>query len=1089
MSLTDTLQDNIEKCQAIQKLAYSLYQTKQYSESITYYERNISLANELDDTELLALTYCNLGLAYLEINEFEKSIRCQKLFLACAREKKNYFNICKALGNIGDAYIKMGEVEEGLQYYYDQIHNVEKSSSIKLKAECYHEFGNVLKKQKQYNTAILKYEKEASLRFELINEDASTYYDSLFSLAEVHEICENFNKAYKSYCEIFNVSKSNKDIDICYKVSGLMGQIHIKIEKYEKGLLAFRFQLECFDEVQTEAIDLGVIHDNISECYLNLQQHKSVIEHLKIYEKIAIENNETQHQNRACKKISLVYRDMNLLSESLLYNEKRLGLIGDLENYQKLEIYRDVADAHLLLGNHGRSLSYFKQLLSLAKDLEKCDFEYYALSGMAKINEGVKQYENSLELHLQALKWTDHLENKEEKCNTYLNIGTIYQLLNDYDNALSYFQTCLEEADSIKSTALKVQSFAKLGKINHLLLKSSDSCHYLDLSLKFSTYLNRKSEIIKASCRYGLKLYFEKSYEHALDVFEKMNDIISQNGSTICSKDLIPYIIASYQFQQKILVTLKRPIEALYIASKIRKYKNSCLYSKLHSSIDILPDTDFELFNEKIKSVDTVIFYYSVVIGYLFCWIILPKYGFVKFWKQKIAEKYTDNNLASSDLDYVIEKSLKEVDNKIDFMVQEIQKAVGIKEQGTFLKELQSRKTENDEINDKISFQVSRGKHLPSERLSEFYNIFMKMNIDFLNSCNDEAEYELVTNNLTFIIPREFNLVSLTMLKSNLQADILCSQYKISSQTSLMQYISQKKRSSLVECSIVQDDDLFVFCNESKYYEEIFDVSRLLNTTAIFGCNTSKEKIKDRIFKSKICHLAVDVAWRSGSLVFVTQDIDREIKNIRPSDSVEVKYYHSPIEKKVSVSESESCFTLNEIMKFSFNCKLLTIGIGPTSTHSDLICSDGLQVLVNTFLSKGCQSVLTCLWPVAEKPRRYFLKMFYHKYMSGSTARKAFNETITMMASSQEYGHPSNWSGFVLYGGDNKIERNTKTFNDGLMEFFENPHRETLKIILHLVSFCYFVLVRLIRYLKTLISLQILLILVSVSLLIEKKIV
>lgn len=108
-----------------------------------YYDQDLALAKDLQDKMNMGRAYCNLGLAHLALGQLDTSLECQKYFFSIAHMTNNlagnldliptfiilisnanqfYFEgKFRALGNIGDVLIKMGEIEEALKMYHRQL--------------------------------------------------------------------------------------------------------------------------------------------------------------------------------------------------------------------------------------------------------------------------------------------------------------------------------------------------------------------------------------------------------------------------------------------------------------------------------------------------------------------------------------------------------------------------------------------------------------------------------------------------------------------------------------------------------------------------------------------------------------------------------------------------------------------------------------------------------------------------------------------------------------------------------------------------------------------------------------------------------
>lgn len=86
-----------------------------------YYDQDLSLAKDLQDKMNMGRAYCNLGLAHLALGNLDTALECQKYFLAIAHMTQHLQGKFRALGNIGDVLIKMGDVEEAVKMYQRQL--------------------------------------------------------------------------------------------------------------------------------------------------------------------------------------------------------------------------------------------------------------------------------------------------------------------------------------------------------------------------------------------------------------------------------------------------------------------------------------------------------------------------------------------------------------------------------------------------------------------------------------------------------------------------------------------------------------------------------------------------------------------------------------------------------------------------------------------------------------------------------------------------------------------------------------------------------------------------------------------------------
>lgn len=100
---------------------YNRYDKSHLVIDYRYYDQDLSLAKDLQDKMNMGRAYCNLGLAHLALGNLETALECQKYFLAIAHMTQHLQGKFRALGNIGDVLIKMGDIEEAVKMYQRQL--------------------------------------------------------------------------------------------------------------------------------------------------------------------------------------------------------------------------------------------------------------------------------------------------------------------------------------------------------------------------------------------------------------------------------------------------------------------------------------------------------------------------------------------------------------------------------------------------------------------------------------------------------------------------------------------------------------------------------------------------------------------------------------------------------------------------------------------------------------------------------------------------------------------------------------------------------------------------------------------------------
>lgn len=146
---------------------YAHYCIGNYREAVRYYDQDLALAKDLQNKVNIGRAYCNLGLSHLSLGNNEIALECQKYFLAIAHMTNNTTGKFRALGNIGDVLIKIGDLEEAGKMFHRQLGIARQSRERLLEATACAALGLVHRLMKKYDKALGYHTQELTLRQEL----------------------------------------------------------------------------------------------------------------------------------------------------------------------------------------------------------------------------------------------------------------------------------------------------------------------------------------------------------------------------------------------------------------------------------------------------------------------------------------------------------------------------------------------------------------------------------------------------------------------------------------------------------------------------------------------------------------------------------------------------------------------------------------------------------------------------------------------------------------------------------------------------------------------------------------------------------
>ncbi len=88
----------------------------QSDSALFYYEESVKLKKIINDVKGLANTLANIGQLYFHKEEYDKGLKYNLEALAIDRKLKNEIGIYQSYINIGEGYLKTGDINSALFY-------------------------------------------------------------------------------------------------------------------------------------------------------------------------------------------------------------------------------------------------------------------------------------------------------------------------------------------------------------------------------------------------------------------------------------------------------------------------------------------------------------------------------------------------------------------------------------------------------------------------------------------------------------------------------------------------------------------------------------------------------------------------------------------------------------------------------------------------------------------------------------------------------------------------------------------------------------------------------------------------------------
>jgi len=567
---------------------------------------------------------------------------------------------------------------------------------------------------------------------------------------------------------------------------------------------------------------------------------------------------------------------------------------------------------------------------------------------------------------------------------------------------------------------------------------------------------------------------------------------------------------ACYQSLQRVLVLLERENEALVVAER----------SRTRAVVDLLmekqgatggPKFDFNV-PKTVTEIEKVVnrqkasvLYFSIAAGYLYCWLIIPTRGIVKFHQASISEgddEERDKPESEKVGGYLLDSHIKAVREGLG--VEAAEGEENQEEDGdVWSNHLEDLGDKLNQDTDRTGFlrMVNRSSKLNSSSysLSSMFSVgslgagstmsgpaasrggssrsrgrerqgwqgpsSLKNLYQLLVEPMEDELPEGVSSELVLVLEGDLYLVPFPVLKGTNCTDYLCERFSLLITPSL----TQLKRRHQKTPEVVENPDKWLVVGNPKLPSTVTEhwgwndipqseaeatiVSEILGTRSLTGSEATKETILARLGEAEAVHLSCHVSWKLSAVVVSPSEFmesarspDRGSGNPRRysihSDTI---HEEEDVRSEATTIElpalSEFLLTAADILNLKLNAKLVVISSCYTRDRHGCATSDGLIGLSRALLAAGVQCVMVSLWPVPDTAVKLIMKAFYSSLLQGSRASRALAEAMTAVQTTKYFQHPANWAGFMLVGQDVKLSNKVALMGQALREIISTPDK------------------------------------------------
>ncbi|MCA1565872.1 MAG: tetratricopeptide repeat protein [Acidobacteria bacterium] len=407
----------------------------------------------------------NIGLAYTDLGEHQKSLKFYKEALVVARREGDQYLIGDLLGALGRACCEAGRVRRALEYYDQWLGITRSLNHLPGQCRALRSLGSAYAELSEIARAIDLYQQSLLIAREIGNprEENAT----LSHLGDAHANLGEMRRAIEFYEQALDNARRIED----YTCEALMlnnlgdlyvdlGDVHRAIELYERRLDMSRRIADHTDEC------LGLI--DLGDAYECLEEFDRAIELYEQALSLARRINDRQSEGQSLSGMGNVYADSDDLDRAADCYQQDLAIMRELGDRRSISAsLNNLANVYAEMGESERAIGLYKEALALARKMEDRRRECETLSNMGNAYADMDRIDRAMKLLQQSISLARKIGNREGEYQALSDMGTIYVETGKYALARGCHERALKLA-------------VELGDLR----SQANSCYNLSLTFK-----------------------------------------------------------------------------------------------------------------------------------------------------------------------------------------------------------------------------------------------------------------------------------------------------------------------------------------------------------------------------------------------------------------------------------------------------------------------------------------------------------------------------------------------------------------------------------------------------------------------------
>ncbi|EDQ91388.1 uncharacterized protein MONBRDRAFT_6574 [Monosiga brevicollis MX1] len=353
---------------------------RQFHQAIPYFRAALQYARTVDARRRLPC-YRYLGKCYVAVRQFPNAIKAHERELALAQEVEDAALTARGYGNIGHAF-------RANRQFNDAITRFEKQLAL---SEMIHDRpGRVAATEnlaRSYQEVAAAWLAKGNKKLAQLLSDVP--HPSFLPNSSQDYFAKAIN--YYRVCLRLCSHRRHRNIVMQGRAYGGLGVVYEQLDEYTKAIQAYQHRLKLAEKCNDRAAE-GRAWCNMGNAYHALHQDDRAIECYLTDLRIAEDLGDAMSQAITCSNLGHLHKTLGHIEETVAYFERHIAIVSSLNNREGL-VYGLLNQGKVLetIGRFDDAVAVFKQLANLAEDMQQDEVMSTALAAIGRVQKKQSQ--------------------------------------------------------------------------------------------------------------------------------------------------------------------------------------------------------------------------------------------------------------------------------------------------------------------------------------------------------------------------------------------------------------------------------------------------------------------------------------------------------------------------------------------------------------------------------------------------------------------------------------------------------------------------------------------------------------------------